>query len=65
MLVPVEEGWDADNHLKDEDSKRPPIHGEIMAVSDEHLRCQVLGRSTERVSKFALLDELCEAKVGN
>ena len=47
MFVPVEEGWNANDHLKDEDAESPPIDGEVVAVSNQHFGCQVLGRAAE------------------
>lgn len=63
MLVPVEEGRDANDHFEDEDSEGPPIHCEVMAIADEHLRGQVLCSAAERVGKFTLLHKLGEAEV--
>jgi len=47
VFVPVEEGWNANDHLKDEDAESPPIDGEVVAVSNQHFGCQVLGRAAE------------------
>ena len=65
MFVPVEERWDSHDHLEDEDAKRPPVNGEVVAVSYEHLGGQVLGSAAERVSQLTLLDELGQAEVGH
>lgn len=65
MLVPVEEGRDANDHFEDEDSEGPPIHCEVMAIADEHLRGQVLCSAAERVGKFTLLHKLGEAEVSH
>mmetsp|Transcript_46424 Transcript_46424/g.61484 ORF Transcript_46424/g.61484 Transcript_46424/m.61484 type:complete len:245 (+) Transcript_46424:821-1555(+) len=63
VLVAVEEGRDADNHLEDEDAERPPIDREVVTVSNEHLWRQVLCSAAERVCELTLLDELCEAEI--
>ena len=65
MLVSVEERWDSNDHLEDKDAEGPPIDGEVVAIADKHLRCQVLSRSAERVGELALLDELCKTEIGN
>ena len=49
VLVTVEEWWDANDHLEDEDTKSPPIDREVMAVSNEHLGGEVLGSSAEGI----------------
>ena len=65
MLVPMEEGWDSNDHFEDKNTQRPPIDGEVVAVTNEHLGSEVLSCSTERVGKLALLHELGQAKVSN
>ena len=47
VLVAMEEGRNADDHLEDENSERPPVHGEVVTISNQHLRRQVLSRATE------------------
>ena len=65
MLVPVEEWWDADDHLEDENAKCPPIDGEVVAVANQHLGGKVLSGATERVCELTLLNELCQAEVSH
>ena len=65
MLVSVEEWWYSYNHLKDENTKSPPINCEIMTIADQHLWCQIFGSSTERIRQFTLLNKLGKAKVCN
>ena len=65
MFVAVEERRDTDDHLEDEDAKRPPVDSEVVAVADEHLGGEVLGGAAERVCELALLDELGQAEVRN
>ena len=65
MLVSVEEGWDSDDHLENQDTQGPPINREVVSISNEHLRCQIFGCSAEGVSKFALLNELGETEVSH
>ena len=63
MLVSIEEWWDSNNHLKNEDSKSPPIYSEVMSISNQHLWSKVLGCTTERVCKLSLFDKFGETKV--
>ena len=65
VLVPVEERWDAHDHLEDQDTERPPVHCEVVSIADEHLRGQVLGCTAEGVGQLTLLNELGEAEVSN
>ena len=65
VLVPVEERRNSDNHFEDEDAQGPPIHCKVVPITDEHLRCQVLGRTTERVGQLASLHELGQTKVSH
>ena len=65
VLVPVEERWDSNNHFKDEDTQCPPIDGEVVAISNEHLGGEVLSCPTERIGKLALLHELGQAEVSH
>ena len=65
MLVSVEEGWDTDDHLEDEDTKCPPIYSEIVSISNQHFWRQIFGSSAEGVGKFTLLNELGKAKIGH
>ena len=65
MLVPMEEGWDSDNHLEDEDSKRPPVDSKVVTISNEHLRSQILSCAAEGVRELTLLHELGETEVSH
>ena len=47
VLVSMEKWWNAHDHLEDEDAKRPPVHSEVVAVANQHLRCQVLRSAAE------------------
>ena len=49
VLILVEEGWDAHNHLVDQDAQRPPINRVVVAVTPQHFRGKILSRATEGV----------------
>ena len=53
LLVLVEEGCDAEHHLKDENTDRPPVHRVVVAHPLHHLRCQVLRCPTIALGKVA------------
>lgn len=63
MLVSIEEGWDTDDHLEDEDSKGPPVNSIVVTISNEHLWSEVLCSAAERVGKLTLFNELSETEV--
>lgn len=65
MLISIKEWWDADNHLKNKDSEGPPVHSEVMTISNKHFRSQVLRSSTEGVSQLTLLNEFGKTKISN
>mmetsp|Transcript_81445 Transcript_81445/g.230789 ORF Transcript_81445/g.230789 Transcript_81445/m.230789 type:complete len:389 (+) Transcript_81445:44-1210(+) len=54
----------ADDHLIDEDAEGPPVDGLAVALVQQHLWCDVLGRSTECVRSCPRLHDLREAEVG-
>ena len=47
MLISIEEWRDAHDHLKDQDSEGPPIHGEVVTIANQHLGGEILCRTTE------------------
>ena len=49
VLILVEEGWDAHNHLVDQDAQRPPINRVVVAIAPQHFRGKILSRATEGV----------------
>ena len=61
----MEEGWDSDNHLEDQDTQSPPVNCKVMPVSNQHLWRQVFGSAAERVGELALLHKFGEAKVSD
>lgn len=63
MFIAVEEWWNADDHLVDENAERPPIYGVIVTVTDQHLWGEILSGTAERVSDFTLLDKFSKTKV--
>lgn len=64
MFVLVIEGWDADDHLIDEDAEGPPVQGMVMAGTKNHLRRQVLRCAAEGVRLLPLrIFDLGEAEV--
>lgn len=65
VLVAVEERGDAHDHLVNQDTKRPPVHGVVVSVTNQHLGRKVLGSAAETVGKLTVLDELGKPKVGN
>jgi hypothetical protein len=65
VLVAVEERGDADDHLVNQDTKRPPIYGVVVAVTNQHLWGEVLGSAAETVGKLTVLDELGKPEVSN
>jgi len=58
VLVAVEEWGDAHDHLVNQDAKRPPVYGVVMAVTNQHLGSEVLGSTAEAVGKLTVLNEL-------
>ena len=60
--VVVIERVNASDHLVSQDAQGPPVDRLAMALVEEHLGCQVLGRPTQSVS--ARLAVLGEAEVG-
>jgi len=54
----------ANDHLVDEDTEGPPIDGLAVALVEQDLRRDVLGRSAERVGARSRLHDFCEAKIG-
>ena len=64
ILVWVVKGRDTNNHLVDQDSKRPPVQCFVVSRPDDHLRGQVLWRTAEGVGLLTiLLHDLGQAKV--
>ena len=64
MLILVIEGWYADDHLVEQDTKRPPVKCVVVTRADYHLRREILWRSTERVWLLGVhFDDLCETEV--
>ena len=49
----VLEGWEASQHLVDQDSKSPPVYWLAMALIQENLRSDVLRSTTNRVCPFS------------
>jgi hypothetical protein len=66
VLVAVEERGNTDNHLVDEDAKRPPVDCVVMPISNKHLGCKILGRPAERVGQLtSFLHELGKSEISH
>ena len=65
MLVAVEEWWDSDDHLIDQDAECPPIYGIVMAIANKHLWSQILRSTAEGICKLLVCNSFCEAKICN
>ena len=63
-MILVIKGWQACQHLVQQDAQAVDIEAAIMAFSvREHLRAQVLGRPAKRIRSFILRDNLSKTKV--
>ena len=56
---------DTDEHLVNEDAEGPPVHGEIVPLLHNHLRCQILRRPTERLRQVVLWQRLRQPVVND
>lgn len=65
VLVAVEERGDAHDHLVNQDTKRPPVDGVVVAVTNQHLWRKVFSSAAETVGKLAVLYELGKPEVSN
>ena len=63
--VAVEEGWNADDHLVDQDSECPPVDSVVVAVPDKHFWGQVLSGATERVCELTVVNGFSETEIGD